>query len=276
MKNWAEFVDEKGFIGHKQDDGSLEFGDGTARLGAFYIYRYPIGKDLKAKLDLCRIPSSSIGIWEYTRHWDRSEWWGQGQIMSRDNLIPIWIAATLYRTEHAEEISFLLKIRSGFCWNEKHIWPKPTDRKKIPDYINVFFRKMMETRRAVAETEYARTTWLWLYDLETLISTVITVLKSRKNPENTSDDINLQLILIFAQIVHPTWPIRLAKWLYINYRQAPPSPAGTPITVRFQPMQEFGINVTPVAQAVLNSYYGNEYAPPMYDVAQPCIERYLT
>lgn len=140
MKNLADFLDQMGFIGHLDDKGALEFGDGTQRKFMQLLFKYYVGE-----LDLNEFKKRVKFYWkeillpsgEPARHWNHSKWPGQSGIMSRDNLWPYvcCLQAGGLKDEAWELFTNLLK-RGFFLWNTKHIGG---EKKKfpIPDWAGI-------------------------------------------------------------------------------------------------------------------------------------------
>lgn len=234
MRELKDYQDEFGFIGHRDSrrPNGLEFGDGTQRLGTWYVAQY-----LKhPQNDSLHIENSKklaeqlrlITRWtlqkkqteltpQWVRHWDERFWEGQLWIGSRDNFEPIFRAAIIYSKYNYEVLAFAelmlkeLKKRKGLLWNYKHIWPKPEYEPKLPDFILYWDLKAMELR---FKKPWYRHFFLWFLDLDTLINSIIRVVKSRIDQHSTSDDLNHQLRLAFQQGIDWTFTAFLARLIY--------------------------------------------------------------
>ena len=205
-------MDGFGFIGHKRPDGGLEFGDGSQRTFTFWIAQIALGirpddhviGTFDKQLSALRSARS-----EWVRHPDATEWYGQPGTMSRDNSIPLLVAMGFFAAYSDLTKMFLGKFiddilcRGGFFWNTKKIGQ--TDGWKIPDFAGpVFWGAMIR-----AEKTWYLWPLLWVTDLFMVVSSCIRVVKSFVDPDDVSDDLNHQVMLVQAKIVYST----IFSWL---------------------------------------------------------------
>lgn len=143
MKSILEFKDNFGFIGHKDDQGNLEFGDGTQRLGFYYLpLIYKAKVDIPTFVFYFRIcfmsPAEPLRYpGEPFRTPKENEWYAKPGTMSRDNLSSCLCAIAFLGRR--EELMFLLKRilkRGGFLWNTKKIGQQD-EKWKIPDWCGL-------------------------------------------------------------------------------------------------------------------------------------------
>jgi hypothetical protein len=270
------FKDSLGMIGHKDLRLGLEFGDGLQRTFSFYIYQFytlPMGHIEIDRIEKIltkiyrELPPKAQGTfpgrWQYCRHWTQSQWYGELWTCSRDQLIPLWIACCLFGRvsarifEHQKNIEQLMKERRGLCWNYKQIWCQDGDEPRLPDWVNPFFRRAMYIRGQSKDVSVLDQLSLQVCDLELVVMSLI--LSSRAG-EDSGDDLNFQLHLIFALSTHETAAARVARWIYLKFRRAP-------VGEEYEGL--------PMPVAVQKSYFRSPMAPPMWAVAWPALMRWL-
>lgn len=141
MKRLSDYQDVYGFIGHKDDSGLLEFGDGAQRLGMYWLFQFMQApgnatKSIRASQFLPLYQSLFLESGEPVRHWKHySDWWSRPGTMSRDQLFPlICCLAVMGHKKELLELAWKLIKRGGACWNTKAIGQQD-DKWKIPDFV---------------------------------------------------------------------------------------------------------------------------------------------
>lgn len=146
MKRLANYLDEHGFIGHFDDNGVLEFGDGSQRifmqeLFKFFLNSCPVML-LHRVIEFRETVNSYfnqllLSNGEPSRHWNRKMWYGQDKIMSRDNLWP-YVCCLQAGGMRKEALDLFLKLakRGFFLWNTKHIGGE-LKKFQVPDWAGI-------------------------------------------------------------------------------------------------------------------------------------------
>lgn len=142
LKILNNYKDNFGFIGHFDDDGHLEFGDGTQRLGFFYLPQLfksqinPSNFVFYFRICFMSPPEPLRYPGEPFRSPKENEWYAKPGTMSRDNLMSCLCALAFLGRK--EELVFLFKRiikRGGFLWNTRKIGQPDTDlSRKIADW----------------------------------------------------------------------------------------------------------------------------------------------
>jgi hypothetical protein len=270
-KDFESFVDEYGFIGHKDRKGNLtDFGDSTQRtfswvtfnaLNDKYRYDTELEKATHQYYTNIRIVFPKF---ELVRHWDDTHWPGQRGTMSRDNITPIIIALGLLGSHFLPELIFELFKRGGFLWNSRDIagdkkpWYIPNDWIGLRNISNI-------CRGLIRKNAY----WyvplifvLYVTDISILIQSVIQVIKSwfeRPGSWNTTDDLNLSLETLMARSESPTLWSWVARLVY--------SLRG----VAGDDFKRFNMPWGPYSAWA--SYYRHKSAPPMHRVGEECLKQ---
>ncbi len=271
------FTDDQGYIG-TISNGKLDFGDGAALLGRYYVWRYFAYPETRY-VDRVHLLDKVYDLryfhknkWQWRRHHDLSIWTGKPWTMSRDNLTPLMNALILYSSCSGQceieirQILYSIKKRWGFLWNYYPIGFQQYDEPKLPDFMSPLYRKQVEirSRAAVAKKiSLKHRVALWVLDLAPLIQSIIQVWKSTKDDKkhDVSDDINHQVELLVRQEIHSTPTLKLAIWIYDKRRTASPPW-----------MKERYEGYGP--QTALLTYYGN--GGPRFDLLyKPLIDKYI-
>lgn len=272
------YKDQYGFIGHKTDEGGLEFGDGTQRLGTcwitnFLLYRESAieNSDLFAdqldRLLLHTIDKNGKSKLQYIRHWNGYSWPGQPWIMSRDNFEALWTACELIAPynervkKHLDLMTKLVTKRLGFVWNYRHIWPQLQYEPKLPgaywpwDWLGKLIRKN-------------RAWYLWIIlvvlDLDSVVNSLLRIRASYRDMTDTSNDLNHQIKLVYRQVIYWTPTIWIAKMLY-RYRGI----SG----VNGKRFDLGGKNAG--ALSAFMAYFWGPKNPPIAAIWKPVIDKYL-
>lgn len=239
IKNLDDYRDERGFIGHKRPDGRLEFGDGSNRLGLYWLAKATVyGVEVFYHHHARGFAKNYFSLWqadpnEPVRHPDSSEFYGQVNTMSRDNFLPIvgCLAATdqLYGKTELLKIRTLLKGRKGFLWNTEGIWE--TTGFKIPDWAGYAIYRLI----------FGSIGPKWLrYPLDFLacLDSLLRVLSAYLFPSHTSADVTFFAALMARRLSFPTFFSELSAWLYFRFRPGGP-------------------------ESAFKSYFANPEAPPL-------------
>lgn len=225
-----KFFDEKGFPFH-WDNGKLDFGDSTQRLGMVKIAEAVLGKEIKlfsAYFSDVILPSG-----EFVRHWDNRHYFGQPGTMTRDNLFPIICAILLnkivyFRLHH---LFFTLLKRFGVLWNRFNIAgePKPFWQRDVagPVMWSFLFRSWGRIAYPI----------VFILDFFLILQALTLVFVSLDKPRETSNDLSFQCAIITAWKVMPTCWVFYAWHIYRKHRK---SPFGTGIPFRtIQPIESY-------------------------------------
>lgn len=270
MKDLRDYVDEYGYIGHLEKRGGvvtdvLEFGDGTQRLGTYWIVNY-FSNPGQVYADAEKMGEQYLRVYKYetgefVRHWDSSKWPGQPGIMSRDNAIPLMVSMGFYR-DASSTVKDLLGVfsdsllsRFGFFWNTKHIGGEEKAI-KIPDVAGP------STWAALIR---ATSAWylyplLWILDLKLILGALTRIVKSWYDPDDVGDDLNYQILHTQAYLKWPTVWSWSARLFYSGFRFA----AGRDKENRLDIYPPFSPWVW---------YYRHEECPPLDEVFKPVVGR---
>lgn len=269
MKELKTYIDSHGFIGHHDDiPPYIEFGDSTQRTGTRMINEFIRGPGLWSLVNTMLTDTYlETPTPQYTRHWDKDFWWGQEGTMSCDNFDPWFMMAALFSKNPLvkKHLYNMVKIqwkRFGFYWNRWTIWPKKdTDKPKIPDWRNPV--SLLWRHLRALELWYLYPVILVLDCLCLIPHTIVRIGVSYTSPDDTGDDLNYQLWLVFCQI--KMWsPIAwLCKELYGALRA---QPRQNPSTWNVRYKEGYAVH------NVWKSYFGFDYSPPMYDVVLPMMK----
>lgn len=227
MKNFADYRDGMNFIGHFDDEGVLEFGDGLQRLSMEALFRYLIaykehGKEyaeLFVGPYLYRYQTVFLDSGEPTRHWNREFWFGRAGTCSRDQLRPTFCVLAAMRQNLELKSLFIKLVKRGFfAWNTKHIgqWD---DKWKVPDFIglqalHVFLRAFMRSFPVALWTLWP---FLCVLDLILLLNVFVRLIVGIFDRTNCSDDLNLTCDLLLIKVIGPQTPISMfAHLLYFG------------------------------------------------------------
>lgn len=252
----TDFKDEKGFIGHKNDKGEWDFGDSAQRTFTSEICKE---EDILLKIALIHHVDSHDKS-QFVRHWDQSMWWGKLWNMSRDNFKPIMWAAALKKDDFTMRV---VSERNFFLWNFKDIWPEPEEEPNWPpDFIlpTIVWGAQIRARRA---SRFGDLIILSLCDIVDLLSTCILVIKSWFKPNETSSDLNQMNEIIFKCKTVGTPFSWLVRKIYAKFRANPIHASSTYLNNKIK--------------GVLRVYYWDPKChPPMWEVLDPMIDKYIS
>lgn len=223
MKQLADYKDGMGFIGHFDDQGVLEFGDGLQRLSMEALFRYllaykehgPQYAEMFIGPYLYRYQTVFVGE-EPTRHWHRNYWFGRPGTCSRDQLRPTF--CVLFAMGQWLELKSLwgkLAYRCLFAWNTKHIgqWD---DKQKVPDFVGI--APMHSLIRAGIKAGH----W-WFYpalfftDSLLLVNALFRIIMGYLDRDDSSNDLNMTCDLLVIKVLGPETPMSwLAHELYFG------------------------------------------------------------
>jgi len=253
-KRLCDYLDSKNWIGHFDDFGVLEFGDGTQRKFMFLLFKFFL-KELSLKDFRNRVNENWQAVQTLTkepvRHWDDTKWPGQKGIMSRDNLWPyVCCLEAGEMHEEAGELFILLLKRGFFLWNTKEIGGA---KKKIPipDWAGIgMIWNLAKTaafsntkigiwlQRAlsfVASAELLRIIFtfslplqknylifgallpLMFYELTFFLQIIFRILHGLWDRDDCSDDLNTTCRLISAQTPWTPLLVVIARELYLGF-----------------------------------------------------------
>jgi len=276
VRKLENFIDPHGMVIAFSRDGGIDAGDSAHSTGQMYIALFIIdpdkrgenseGLNLIAQKIIKYVPqhgTSKLRL-EVVRHWNEFHWPGMLQIMSRDNLEPILASLALYSPyneecyEKFDNIMHELYKRKGFTWNFKHIWGHPSFEPKLPDLIfpwDLYARSIRGKRR-----------WylypiLCLFDAGTLVNSIIRVIKSLINPDNTSGCLNHQGRMVFKTLIYPTPTNWMAKMIYKLRKKPTLEPGDT--------------SLGNTAIEVYQSYYWDDRHPPCFEFWLPITKEIL-
>ncbi len=202
MKHLPDYVDPKGFIFHHDDPVSGSgYGDSCQRTFMFWIARYADKTWQDGLNPLVQVDSS----WFYLnredeprRHWHEKYWPGQKGFMSRDNLLPAVCALAIVKSERLKPLMWKIIFRGGFLWNTKKIGQQDNSW-KIPDFCGPLMLLIGMNLTWLASNYIKLPIWFHL-------------IKSRKDPDDTSDDLNIQVALMTLDLLDPVHAQPVIGW----------------------------------------------------------------
>lgn len=197
-------VDERGFPGTNQSDGSFDGGDTAAIIGNIMALG---GKD-PGPTSLKLMRSMLIRTDGLVRHPDKSKWYGQPDRFSRDQLIPI-LCSFAGQTPTAEVRLILHHHRKNnflWAWNKKKNGVMDTPD-KMPDITGP---EIWALWCRVLGGPWWLKLLLPLLDLETLLGSITW---RWFQPDTNRVCRNHMLICITGMKTYPTLTMRLAYWL---------------------------------------------------------------
>jgi len=242
LKGLQQYFDEKGFLCHfKVDEADnviqpIEFdgGDSLMRIGVWLkmkeLGQQPImfstnksdESTLSPRLFFFYYVESnclSLGVRteqaEITRHWNKNEWFGKPGTLSRDNFLPILCFAL-----ETEMLSWsnhwfkVLKRRWFMMWNVKKIGQQ-TEKKKIPDFLGASGFALY-ARLLIPQTVFGRFgLWVMKHVSDSILvgSSIVKVIGSYLDRENTGDTLNLSNVLDTLSRHKPTWQVWISVWI---------------------------------------------------------------
>jgi len=254
MKDIKKYTDQRGYLGHIDSNGNLEFGDSSARTSFKEIANYLSGKPASKIYIMHLISRLRLNSGEYTRHWNGAMWSGKPGTMSRDNFLPLVVLMGFFDCKALLKSSLWTLIKRGFfLWNTKAIGQQ-NDNWKIPDHGG-FTLLIAYLRSFKSRFSYPI---LLLVDLVLLLNVIIRVIISRIDSDNVGDDLNLTLLLIQGSEIMPTPLLTLAKYIYKKFRlKAYVKCYGHPIHTAFA------------------WYFRHDGAPPIDVLYYPLIKKYF-
>lgn len=272
-----EYFDQWNMIVQRNRDG----GDSCQRMG-MYAFGYYLNICFNYDFDYRNWPNGSFVAYhkaleklecpnlpnEYRRHPDPTEWYSDSNRLSRDQLIPLIVGMST--TIAKERLGGLFKnhLHKRFLLfatnNKPNDVPSSDPAWKMPDIT--FFSVWALYIRSFhdCKNKYMKflQPLLWIFDLEILINSTIITIKGHFNTEDTSDDLNHIITLLYALIVLPTPTAKLAKFIY-KFR-----PKTLPPACGYQ--SDFG------PQTALDYYFREENGgSPMNELYRPILEKLL-
>lgn len=269
-KELKDYMDEQGFVGHLNYDGTLEFGDGAQRLGLLHlanwfcwyqtsqydsvraVFKETIQSELAIQINL--IERADDG---YVRHWDKSKWPGQPGTLSRDNFTSLFCAVIMLRMrDQFWDLTDALLSRFGFFWNTKHIGQKTGW--KIPDFAGPeTYGLIIRGLIRFSKLGFLLYPLLWLTDLALVFSSFSRIWMSYRDPDDTSNDTNHIPRLLVAYQISPTPVSLFAHWIYEKFRKN----AGL--------SKESRLDGPSGPQTALDHYFRGEKNPPLNNTMRP-------
>jgi hypothetical protein len=204
----------------------------------------------------------------YRRHPDPTKWYSDSDRLSRDQFIPLIIGLGLYSMKN--ELSGLFRRHLNkrfllFSINTKpNGVPSSDPTWKIPDLtlFSVWALYIRSFNRCRNKYMKYLTPLLWVFDSAILVNSIIITIRGDLNPEETSDDLNHIITLLYALTNMPTPIAKLAKFIY-KFR-----PKTLPPACGYQ--SDFG------PQTALDYYFREESgAPPMNELYRSFLEKML-
>lgn len=243
-KKWSDYIDENGIMGHRLEDGRLEFGDGAQRTGMLLIgklFSPPTFAPSPGNTVILDYLEIEPGV--YVRHRKSTEaWHSDPGEFSRDQQTPLVIAMGLYGDK-----SRLWRLF------RKHMF-------RLGKYQNA------DVMGPTHFSYYLRAFgWSWSYpillltDLAMVIGVLIRCWQASRDKDDVGDDLNQILALLQAKLSLPTPLSELARKLYVKLR---PHNYGSSETIH------------PI-QGALNWYFRHPGAPPMDELYRPVIDKYF-
>lgn len=258
IKRLQHYMDQDGYIGHFDDTGKLEFGDGAQRLGFYWqgIYRTEDLSNFKKLVYKYQWLKLMLNNGEPVRHIDGTQWFGRAGTMSRDQIVPnISALSLLDHKEELKDLFYKLFKRGMFCWNTKKIgqWD---DSWKIPDWCGpVVWGQFI---RGLCESNLSKVVFyipLLFCDFVLFINSLVRIFWPIIDSGHTTDDLNHSSVLDLAFDKMPTPLSWLSRELYILFRPAP-----SPILLAPDEKWHLG----PVL--ALRQYFYGEKNPPLDEI----------
>jgi hypothetical protein len=256
MTQIIDFIEPtSGMIGHKTDKKDWDMGDAWQRTFSYILAQIYLGEkpydDVKNVITKCAVKTKQDKTC-YIRS-PYKGWWSNPWTMSRDNF-ECGLMACVAAGEKTY-FNFLkddLKKRYYFTWNYQHIWPRPDDEPKLPDFI--FPPRIWAYAIRIKESPLLlELFWLHILDLQLLTSSVLNIFK---DPNNTSNDLNHVNRLVLASMRWPTLISKLATWVY-KFRKSPDTQ---------------GAN-NALKNVFYKYYWDKGYHPPMYLIFNDVVDK---
>lgn len=232
-KDLKDYTDGRGFIYHHDDPQSgSQYGDSCQRTFMYFISGMAKGVEPKNFQPLVEQAWALINKDEPRRHWDETFWPGRPGFMSRDNLFPAVCALTIVDSKERFKLLWKIIKRGGFLWNTRKIGQQD-DSRKVPDWCGpLMFLIALK--------------WVYIASIYLHLPIFFHLLKTKKNPEDTSDDLNLQIALVTLVLLGLKAKHIGALKYYFNNRPTIP-----------------GYFAKPGYCAALMQYFENPIAPPL-------------
>lgn len=277
MKVLSDFQDSHGFIGHLDDYGNLEFGDGSQRFGMERLFSWILapGKTTRWLIATDFLPkykSLFLETGEPVRHWDHFKaWYSRPGTMSRDGLFPLicCLAVMGYKRELLELAWKLIK-RGGACWNTKNIGQQD-EAWKIPDFVGPLTWLTIIRGLLNPNSWWAVLLGIVLYpsimvcDLLFLtLAVAVRMIKPLFDWDDVGDDLNhFCLHLVNSEL----WATPISYGLFVVYLFRPP--AGDPKALDVRSEGSIG-----VVQAFRWYFYGPK-KPPLDELMQKTLNKVI-
>lgn len=261
MKQWKDYLDEKGMIRHLP--GPEPLGDGTPNGGGDAINRhghvdfcYQLVNQLSLlsynqMLDI--FPSSPIDLHEviwlcmdkkagcFARYWQApynnalDQKFGTG----RDQFEPPMIAGLLKRDITCFQILKMTEMREGAMPNLNIAEGDLNGDALFPDNWAALYRAKATNGDEIR---------IFLGDLYLIFQVIIRCILSHKDHDDVGDSLNITMRTILGAHVRPTWASRLACWL-------------------------FGKFIYGGVQYQLDVYFKPNHAPPINECYRPIVSK---
>lgn len=187
------YRDEWGWVGRRVAKHFVECGDAPQRIGMLQVASYLSGQDylmmpIKNYAKQIYLPHKK----QFTRHPDITRWYGQVDVMSRDNWLSFVIGLGEDQSDESKywvtKSRNLLRARGYFLWNNKKIGGEYKPWYEPPDFGGPLLWLAYE--RAQRTKDQCLLDYLdraLLYEARRIV----------KNPvDDTSDDLNMILLLL--------------------------------------------------------------------------------
>lgn len=256
--------DQWGLIAQSGPD--RDGGDSAHRTGIFYAGLYYMFKDNKVIISKIQkdfekdLDKLTVGPGQFIRHPDPTKWYSNPGNFSRDQTKSLVVAMGLFDGPKEKKLlseNFQnLKDNYGFYPNRLKNWTNA--EKKFPydfyDVANIGDYAMYV--RAMKAEKYK---WfLSIGDIQIFAQSLINIVRSYTDPDDTSNDLKMTLILLQAKHQWPTFWSKTGEYLYYKYRNFA------------TPTKEMG-TATSGVQSAWNYYFRPENGGPALHKVYQCI-----
>ncbi len=210
-----------------QADKTMDGGDAAHRAGVFYFGMYL--RYAGNKVELAKVKNHFMEDFKklrikpghFVRHPDSEMWYSNPANFSRDQTNALVIALGAFKEIDEVKANFKqLMDGNNFYPNTLKNWTNeekvfPFDYKDIagPSDWGMYIRAMNESKNY---------NYLYFTDLQLLGSALVRIVISHLDDHDSSDDINLTLMLLQANDVMPTPVSRFSEWIFTRFRKVSP------------------------------------------------------
>lgn len=185
QKNLSDFIDNNHFIYHHDTDIASGYGDSCGRTFMWFISGIAKGVDPANTKPIIEQTWALLDKSEPRRYWDDNFWPGKPGFMSRDNLFPAICALTLVSSRSRFSLLWRIFKRAGFLWNTKKIGQKDNSW-KVPDFCGPLLWLIALKLKKLA-------VWYLMFPIYAHVS--------KKDVDDTSDDLNIQVALMTLDLL---------------------------------------------------------------------------